>query len=90
MVDSLQHFQLSHFLMYFMYIMYCLHFYSRQKPTLKSQSVRIDDAEIERHKATQRQKAQTLAQKQQIRHNSLDQDRLRKNNDFLDRLEGKR
>lgn len=61
-----------------------------QKPALKTQTARIDDAEIARHKATQRQKAQTLAQKQKVRQCQLDEDRLRKNNDFLDRLEAKR
>ena len=57
---------------------------------MKSQTARIDDAAVARHKAAQRQKAQVLAQKQQIRNECLDQDRLRKNNEFLDRLEGKR
>ena len=57
---------------------------------MKSQTTRIDDAAVARHKAAQRQKAQVLPEKQQIRNECLDQDRLHKNKAFLDRLEGKR
>lgn len=58
--------------------------------SLRSQSLRVNDPEIERHKAVQRQRAEANARRDQVRQQKLDTDRQRVNNNFLDRLEGRK
>ena len=50
----------------------------------------MEDPEIERRKAVQREKAEILQAKKASRQDMLDEDRRKKNSLFLDRLEGKR
>ncbi|XP_067934214.1 epithelial-stromal interaction protein 1-like [Watersipora subatra] len=61
-----------------------------RKLPVKAQMARMDEPEIERRKAVQRQKAEDLKSKQAARHDKLDEERRRANSKFLDRLEGKR
>ncbi|KAF6026603.1 hypothetical protein EB796_015079 [Bugula neritina] len=62
---------------------------AKKKPvSLKTQTARMEDPEIERRKSVQRQKAEVLQSKERERERQLQRDMRIKNNDFLDRLTG--